>query len=327
MENKKKKTTSNTKKTPAKTTKPAVKKTTTKRKANPKKKKSVAFTLIELLAVIIILGIIMIIAVPSVTKYVSNSRKDAYIDSAKNIVGSARTLVNGGDLELYDPNVTYYIPISCIKTENTARSPYGDFTKAYVVVTYETHGYNYYWTSTDTTNTGIKDLVSFDKLDKKLIKPNVSDSDIRTDIGIDNRDNIIVFNDDCSTKDLQASAVNYDPQTGTVGEKKHMFTLNGQQYQYDAGMTWGQWVNSQYNGINAQYQPQLDIIYTQSNGWACNWIIKLDNFYVISYNDTPVKSSDVINSTFNYKNDWDSCTYRYETSQYTRCDFGEESMC
>ena len=44
------------------------------------------FTLIELLAVIIILGILMIIAIPSVTSYINNSRKSAYIDTAKEII-------------------------------------------------------------------------------------------------------------------------------------------------------------------------------------------------------------------------------------------------
>ncbi len=49
-------------------------------------KKKNGFTLIELLAVIIILGILMIIAIPSVTNYISNSRKSAYVDTAKEIV-------------------------------------------------------------------------------------------------------------------------------------------------------------------------------------------------------------------------------------------------
>ena len=112
----------NKKKASSNTTKKVVKKNTTK-KVTPKtetkkKKKKGAFTLIELLAVIIILGVIMIIAIPSVTKYISNSRKNAYIDTAKNLVGSARTLVNSGDLEMYDQNATYYIPVTCLKTEN-----------------------------------------------------------------------------------------------------------------------------------------------------------------------------------------------------------------
>ncbi len=40
------------------------------------------FTLIELLAVIVILGILMIIAVPAVSRYISDSRKQAYVDIA-----------------------------------------------------------------------------------------------------------------------------------------------------------------------------------------------------------------------------------------------------
>ncbi len=51
-----------------------------------------AFTLIELLAVIIILGILMIIAVPAVTKFITDSRKETYVDTAKGIMSGARTL-------------------------------------------------------------------------------------------------------------------------------------------------------------------------------------------------------------------------------------------
>ena len=57
-----------------------------KKKDNKKK----GFTLIELLAVIIILGVIMLIAIPSVTRYISDSRKNSYIDTARQIVLSVR---------------------------------------------------------------------------------------------------------------------------------------------------------------------------------------------------------------------------------------------
>ena len=81
-------------------------------------KKKNGFTLIELLAVIIILGVLMIIAIPSVTTYISNSRKSAYVNTAKEIISGARNFVNEGKLEMYDPNATYYIKSSCINTEN-----------------------------------------------------------------------------------------------------------------------------------------------------------------------------------------------------------------
>ncbi len=95
------------------------------------------FTLIELLAVIIILGILMIIAIPSVTKYISDSRKSSYVDTAKEIISGARNKVNDGKLGMFDTGATYYIPSSYIKTENASKSPYGEFTEAYIAVIYE----------------------------------------------------------------------------------------------------------------------------------------------------------------------------------------------
>ena len=75
------------------------------------------FTLIELLAVIIILGILMIIAIPSVTTYISSSRKSAYVDTAKQVIGATRNIVNSGKYETYDSNVTYYFPSKCVPIE------------------------------------------------------------------------------------------------------------------------------------------------------------------------------------------------------------------
>jgi len=82
-------------------------------------KNTKAFTLIELLAVIIILGILMIIAIPSVTSYINNSRKSAYIDTAKQVIASTRNFVNEGKVGMYDTSATYYIPTKCIKIVNS----------------------------------------------------------------------------------------------------------------------------------------------------------------------------------------------------------------
>ena len=126
------------------------------------------FTLIELLAVIIILGVIMLIAIPSVTKYISESRKDAYVATARRYIESTRTKVNEGDLGIYDTDATYYIPISCIKIENGGgKSSYGDFKQAYVIVSYDGDGYDYYWASTDTAKMGISHT------DEKKLKENL----------------------------------------------------------------------------------------------------------------------------------------------------------
>lgn len=48
-------------------------------------KNNKGFTLIELLAVIVIMGVLMMVAIPQVTKYIENSKKDAYVETSKSI--------------------------------------------------------------------------------------------------------------------------------------------------------------------------------------------------------------------------------------------------
>jgi len=57
------------------------------------------FTLIELLAVIVILAILLAIAIPRVTKYISESRKDSFITTAKEF---ADTVSKNATSEMYN---------------------------------------------------------------------------------------------------------------------------------------------------------------------------------------------------------------------------------
>ena len=163
------------------------------------------FTLIELLAVIIILGILMIIAIPSVTNYISDSRKSAYVNTAKQVVGATKNMVNEGKLDMYDTSTTYYIPSSCIKIENgnKAKSPYGEFVddKTYVVVTYDGKGYDYYWISLDETGIGVKNLVEINNLNEDNIESDILPSDISPTISADvGKTNIkILRSNDCKS--------------------------------------------------------------------------------------------------------------------------------
>ncbi|TXC90102.1 prepilin-type N-terminal cleavage/methylation domain-containing protein [Metabacillus litoralis] len=57
-------------------------------------------TLIELLAVVVILGIIAAIAIPAIGGMINNSRVDAHIANAKQIANSARLMVTTDNLDI-----------------------------------------------------------------------------------------------------------------------------------------------------------------------------------------------------------------------------------
>ena len=187
----KKKTTSK------KATKPVVKKTTTQKKVT--KKRKIAFTLIELLAVIVILGILMLVAIPSVTTYINNSRKESYIDTVQNIIKGATNLVNSGELNMFDPDTTYYIPSKCIKLETGGNSPYGEFDPAYIAVTYDNNSFNYYWISRDISGIGIKEATPVDELTSRALEANIKKEDIKM-TSLEGKSKILVIDEnDCRT--------------------------------------------------------------------------------------------------------------------------------
>ena len=144
----------------------------------------------------------MLIAIPSVTNYINNSRKEGYIDTAKELIKGATVLVNSGELDIFDTDTTYYIPNTCINVETGGKSPYGgDFAPAYILVTYNNDSYTYYWISRDEQSMGIKKVTMSNKLNTDLIEAGVKTSDVSPKYGIDGRSKIVVFNADCSSHD------------------------------------------------------------------------------------------------------------------------------
>ena len=62
-----------------------------------KHKNNKGFTLIELIAVIVIVGVLMIIVVPGVSRYIDNSKKEAFVKEINGLVDTVRYAINSGD--------------------------------------------------------------------------------------------------------------------------------------------------------------------------------------------------------------------------------------
>ena len=155
-------------------------------------KKNRGFTLIELLAVIIILSILMIIAVPSVTKYISDARKKAYVSTISSYVQSVSVkMLAFGFGQKPRKNQALLISFSEIKMEKKAVSPYGKFLEeqCYIIVLANDGGkYSFYVNikdssgykvynvkssniniNTPTTSTNIKDPVKISEIKNGII--------------------------------------------------------------------------------------------------------------------------------------------------------------
>lgn len=124
-----------------------------------------AFTLMELLAVIVILGVIMLIAIPSISNVITNSRKDAFIRTADRYVDAVRNMVTSGEVDApIDPTKATVVSLRAIDLEGQnpekAVSTFGGLwdtdansTRAYVVLrnsrTDADPKYTYYFAAVD----------------------------------------------------------------------------------------------------------------------------------------------------------------------------------
>lgn len=150
-----------------------------------------AFTLIELLAVIVILGVLMITAIPAVTKAIAKSRRDTYATNAKKIIDAVRTSVlneefNEGADTCQLPGPNDYIVINLVPTTGTESvidnllergGKQSSFNKQYKEGTIwivnegsETNDkYVYYITLVDSGKNGIKDAVAENSLNRSKV--------------------------------------------------------------------------------------------------------------------------------------------------------------
>ncbi|MBB6445866.1 type II secretion system protein [Bacillus benzoevorans] len=101
------------------------------KKMKERLKNQKGMTLIELLAVIVILGIIAAIAIPSIGGLIDNSRKDAHVANAQQMISAAKMAVSSDNGVFPKVNTKVYLSLDYLEKKGymeTLKDPDGGLT-------------------------------------------------------------------------------------------------------------------------------------------------------------------------------------------------------
>ena len=135
------------------------------------------FTLIEVIAVIIIIGVMMLVAVPNVTSYILNSRKASFATDVHAYIETIRAEYEGREYGPYlSDEEIMIVPIEIIVLEkgDSGKTPFGnyDYNKSYVVIVPEKNGYQFYANVVDDAKYGVV-MTPYNILNGDAVKENV----------------------------------------------------------------------------------------------------------------------------------------------------------
>ena len=222
--------------------------------------KKKGFTLIELLAVIVILAVIAIIATPAVLNIIEDSKQSAAEASARSIVGAAKTH--------YMKNIMENKPNSNVDLSTNTLKYDGEQAK--------------------------KGLRSYDANGNVSGKMYISGYcvEVASDGNVTSEK---VSIDDCNIADISTggntsggnqggneSGSGSESEGSTTTPSLISFTIDGTSYQAEEGMTWEQWVNSDYN---TEFSVLDNTIYnSRRNGYVdgvvCSDIIQANSYLI-----------------------------------------------
>ena len=170
-------------------------------------KNNKGFTLIEILAVIVLLGMLMSVALVAISKYVEDSKLKSYITIANQYMEIASIEIAKQELVIRDTNTVYYIHINNLEgEEDISKSPFDEWADAYVVVVIDPDSgdYHYYWTSVDKAGYRIDETIDADLNVNSIYVTN--DLTINPAYPIGGRDYVTVYDKDgnkISANDLE----------------------------------------------------------------------------------------------------------------------------
>ena len=217
------------------------------------------FTLVELLAVIAIRAILVIVAMPNVLDMFSSAKADTFVTEVQKYIDTAKTsFVNDA---LSNPSKSIYYSsvdnaaLGTSKLDMDGNKEYfiemdrhGEFKR--IIIKDDSFCYDIY---TDGTT------INFDDSNSKLFIGQINKNSINvSDVwNSETTDSISIVQDGTTYKVKGCEVVTtVEGKTENVEEDNTIinlqtFTIEGVEYQFEEGMDWGTWVNSEYNTIGA----------------------------------------------------------------------------
>lgn len=238
--------------------------------------KNKGFTLVELLAVIAILAILVIVAMPNVLGMFNQAKVGSFTTEVQKLMDTATTtftkdaLLNSGKTVYYSSESNATLGTKELDMSGNKKNYFiemdrnGEFKR--VVVYDSNYCYDVYYTGTNGKMNSSKSKLIVNKIEKtSVVVSDVWESG-NDSIGItmDGNNYIVkgcegVITVEGKDTNVYENLPNNDDNQGEEVPNVLIFRLEGVEYQFEEGMTWAQWLESDYNntGLKISYSGYI----------------------------------------------------------------------